>query len=126
MSVPSDLSYTQDHEWLRFEADGTAAVGITEYAQDSLGDITYVELPEAGQVYSAGDTFGVVESVKAASDLFMPVDGEVVAVNGDLDQAPEKVNQSAFEDGWLIRIKPTNADQVAGLLSAEAYAKLIE
>lgn len=126
MSVPSDLSYTQDHEWLRFEADGTAAVGITEYAQDSLGDITYVELPEAGQVYSAGDTFGVVESVKAASDLFMPVDGEVVAVNDDLDQAPEKVNQSAFEDGWMIRIKPTNADQVAGLLSAEAYAKLIE
>lgn len=126
MSVPSDLSYTQDHEWLRFAADGTAAVGITEYAQDSLGDITYVELPEAGQVYSAGDTFGVVESVKAASDLFMPVDGEVVAVNDDLDQAPEKVNQSAFEDGWMIRIKPTNADQVAGLLSAEAYAKLIE
>lgn len=126
MSVPSDLSYTQDHEWLRFEADGTAIVGITEYAQDSLGDITYVELPEAGQVYSAGETFGVVESVKAASDLFMPVDGEVVDVNSDLDQAPEQVNQAAFGDGWMIRIKPTNADQVAGLLSADAYAKLIE
>lgn len=126
MPVPPELSYTQDHEWLRFEADGTTVVGITDYAQDSLGDITYVELPEAGQTYGAGDTFGVVESVKAASDLFMPVDGEVVAVNDALDQAPEKVNQSAFEDGWMIRIKPTNADQVAGLLSAEAYAKLIK
>lgn len=126
MSVPSDLSYTQDHEWLRFEADGTATVGITEYAQNSLGDITYVELPEAGQTFSAGETFGVVESVKAASDLFMPVDGEVVAVNSELDQAPEKVNQSAFGDGWMIRIKPSNADQVAGLLTAEAYGKLAE
>mgnify|MGYP001818464785 CR=1 FL=1 len=126
MSVPSDLSYTQDHEWLRFAADGTAVVGITEYAQDSLGDITYVELPEAGQVYSAGETFGVVESVKAASDLFMPVDGEVLAVNDELDQAPEKVNQSAFEAGWMIQIRPTNADQVTGLLTAEAYAKRIE
>jgi glycine cleavage system H protein len=125
MSVPADLSYTQDHEWLRFEADGTAIVGITDYAQDSLGDITYVELPEAGQTYSAGETFGVVESVKAASDLFMPVDGEVVAVNSELDQAPEKVNQAAFGDGWMIRIKPSNADQVAGLLTAEAYTKLI-
>jgi glycine cleavage system H protein len=82
-------------------------------------------LPEAGQTYSAGETFGVVESVKAASDLFMPVDGEVVAVNSELDQAPEKVNQAAFDDGWMIRIKPSNADQVAGLLTAEAYTKLI-
>ena len=122
---PADAKYTKEHEWIRKVGDDYA-IGITSFAAEQLGDITYVELPEAGQSFSAGETFGVVESVKAASDLFMPVDGEVVAVNSDLDQAPEKVNQSAFGDGWMIRVKPTNADQLAGLLSAEAYAKLIE
>lgn len=123
MRVPPDLSYTQDHEWLKIDAEGNAVVGITEYAQNSLGDITYVELPEVGQTFGAGETFGVVESVKAASDLFMPVDGEILAVNEGLNDAPELANQSPYEDGWIIRIKTANPDQVAALLSPEAYDK---
>jgi len=123
MRVPSDLSYTQDHEWLKFDAEGNAMVGITDYAQNSLGDITYVEVPEAGQTFSAGETFGVVESVKAASDLFMPVDGEILAVNEGLNDTPEQVNQSPYEGGWIIRIKATNPDQLTALLSPEAYEK---
>ncbi len=123
MRVPSDLSYTQDHEWLKIDAEGNAVVGVTDYAQNSLGDITYVELPEVGQAFSAGETFGVVESVKAASDLFMPVDGEILAVNEGLNDAPEQANQSPYEDGWIIRIKPTNPDQLKELLSSEAYQK---
>ncbi len=123
MQVPSDLSYTQDHEWLKIDAEGNAVVGVTDYAQNSLGDITYVELPEVGQAFSAGETFGVVESVKAASDLFMPVDGEILAVNEGLNDAPEQANQSPYEDGWIIRIKPTNPDQLKELLSSEAYQK---
>jgi glycine cleavage system H protein len=123
MRVPSDLSYTQDHEWLKIDAEGNAVVGITDYAQNSLGDITYVEVPEVGQTFSAGETFGVVESVKAASDLFMPVDGEILAVNEGLNDAPEQANQSPYEDGWIIRIKPANPDQLKGLLSSEAYQK---
>ena len=121
MRVPPDLSYTQDHEWLKIDAEGNAVVGITDYAQNSLGDITYVELPEVGQTFSAGDTFGVVESVKAASDLFMPVDGEILAVNERLNDAPELANQSPYEDGWIIRIKTADPDQLAALLSPEAY-----
>jgi glycine cleavage system H protein len=123
MRVPLDLSYTQDHEWLKIDAEGNAVVGITDYAQNSLGDITYVEVPEVGQTFSAGETFGVVESVKAASDLFMPVDGEILAVNEGLDEAPEHVNQSPYEVGWVIKIKPSNPGQLAGLLSSEDYEK---
>lgn len=123
MRVPSDLSYTQDHEWLKIDAEGNAVVGITDYAQNSLGDITYVEVPEVGQTFSAGETFGVVESVKAASDLFMPVDGEILAVNEGLNDVPERANQSPYEDGWIIRIKSTNPDQLTALLSPEAYEK---
>ena len=126
MRVPSDLSYTQDHEWLKIDAEGNAVVGITDYAQNSLGDITYVELPEVGQAFSAGETFGVVESVKAASDLFMPVDGEILAVNEGLNDAPEQVNQSPYEEGWIIRIKPANPDQLNALLSPEAYGAQTE
>ena len=126
MRVPSDLSYTQDHEWLKIDAEGNAVVGITDYAQNSLGDITYVEVPEVGLTFSAGDTFGVVESVKAASDLFMPVDGEILAVNEGLDEAPEQVNQSPYEAGWVIKIKPSNPDQLTGLLSSEDYEKQTE
>jgi glycine cleavage system H protein len=108
---------------LKTDADGNAVVGITDYAQNSLGDITYVELPEVGQTFSAGETFGVVESVKAASDLFMPVDGEILAVNEGLNDAPEQVNQSPYGDGWIIRINPADPDQLKALLSSEAYEK---
>ena len=118
------MKYTKDHEWLQIEADGTCRVGVTDYAQDSLGDITFVELPEVGRSYSAGETFGVVESVKAASDLFMPVDCAVIEVNSALEQAPETVNQDPYEAGWMIRIKPSSAEQVAALLSPEDYGKL--
>jgi len=111
---------------LKIDAEGNVMVGITDYAQSSLGDITYVEVPEVGQTFSAGDTFGVVESVKAASDLFMPVDGEILAVNEGLDEAPEQVNQSPYETGWVIKIKPSNPDQFTGLLSSEDYEKQTE
>lgn len=126
MKIPSNLSYTRDHEWLQVEPDGTARIGITDYAQDSLGDITFVELPEAGRTCATGEVFGVVESVKAASDLFMPVDGEVVEINPALEQAPETVNQDPYEGGWLIRIKLSDPDQLAALLSPEAYGKLTD
>ena len=123
MRVPLDLSYTQDHEWLKIDAEGNAVVGITDYAQNSLGDITYVEVPEVGQTFSAGETFGVVESVKAASDLFMPVDGEILAINEGLENAPEQINQNPYDGGWIIRIKPSNPGQLTGLLSSEDYEK---
>ena len=126
MRIPSDLSYTTDHEWVRIDGEGKAVIGITDYAQNSLSDITYVEVPEVGEAFNAGETFGVVESVKAASDLYMPVDGEVLAVNERLEDAPEMVNQSPYEEAWIIRINATNPDQLAALLSPEAYEKETE
>ncbi|MFP4069631.1 MAG: glycine cleavage system protein GcvH [Verrucomicrobiota bacterium] len=123
--LPADLLYTKDHEWLRVGDDGIAVVGITDYAQQSLGDITFVEFPEAGASFEAGDTFGVVESVKAASDLYMPVDGEVVEINEAVDEAPELVNQDAFGEGWLLKIKLADPSQLEGLLKPGAYADLI-
>ncbi len=124
-SVPSDLRYAKSHEWLKPAADGTALVGITDYAQSSLGDITYVQLPKVGTVFTAGQTFGVVESVKAASDLYLPVAGTVIEVNTALDSAPETVNQDAYTGGWILKLKLTDPASVATLLDAEAYAKLI-
>ncbi|MFQ3271674.1 MAG: glycine cleavage system H protein, partial [Lentimonas sp.] len=97
--LPVDLLYTKDHEWVKMHDDGTATVGITDYAQESLGDITFVELPEVGAALEVGETFGVVESVKAASDLYMPVSGEIVEINEEVDAAPELVNQEAFTQG---------------------------
>ena len=123
--VRSDRKYAKSHEWLKPEADGTATVGITDYAQNSLGDITFVQLPKVGAVFQAGAAFGVVESVKAASDLYAPVAGTVVAVNAALDAAPEKVNQAPFDGGWMIKLKPANAAEAGALLSAADYGKLI-
>lgn len=124
-NVPADLLYTKDHEWIKVHADGTATVGITDYAQESLGDITFVEFPQAGDSFSAGDTFGVVESVKAASDLFMPVDAEVAEINEEADSNPELLNQDPYEAGWLIKIKVQDPAQLDGLLKADAYAEII-
>ncbi len=124
-SVPSDLRYAKSHEWLKPAADGTALVGITDYAQSSLGDITYVQLPKIGTVFTAGQTFGVVESVKAASDLYLPVAGTVIEVNTALDSAPETVNQDAYTGGWILKLKLADPASVATLLDAEAYTKLI-
>src|SRR5215212_10920489 len=108
-NIPADLRYAKSHEWVRVERDGTVTIGITDYAQNSLGDITYVQVPKVGAVLKAGETFGVVESVKAASDLYSPVGGTVVAVNGALDSAPETVNQSPYDTGWMLKLKPDAA-----------------
>lgn len=123
--LPADYLYTKDHEWIQLHDDGTATIGITDYAQESLGDITFVEFPELGATLEIGETFGVVESVKAASDLYMPLGGEVTEINEEVDSAPELVNQQAFTDGWLLKIRLTDDSQVADLMKPAAYAELI-
>jgi glycine cleavage system H protein len=123
-SVPEDLRYTKDHEWLKASADGTALVGITDYAQQSLGDIVYVELPKVGTKFASGATFGVVESVKAASDLYMPIEAEVVEVNSTLESMPELVNQVPYVGGWMLKIRLANPPSVDQLLDAAAYQQL--
>ena len=124
-NIPEDLYYTKDHEWIKTHDDGTATVGITDYAQESLGDITFVEFPQDGESFSTGDTFGVVESVKAASDLFMPVDAEVVEINESVDSAPELLNQDPYGAGWLLKIKLQDRSQLDGLLKADAYQDIV-
>jgi glycine cleavage system H protein len=124
-NVLPDLRYAKSHEWLKLESDGTATVGITDYAQNSLGDITFVQLPKVGAALKAGESFGVVESVKAASDLYAPVAGTVLAVNAALDGAPEKVNHSPFDEGWMLKLKIASRSEVDALLSADDYAKLL-
>lgn len=123
--IPEVLLYTKDHEWIRIHEDGTATVGITDYAQESLGDITFVEFPAPGESFSVADTFGVVESVKAASDLFMPLDAEVLEINEEVDAEPELLNSDPYGKGWLLKIRVTDASQVKNLLTADAYAELI-
>ena len=124
-NVPAHLRYAKSHEWLRVESDGTATVGITDYAQSSLGDITYVQLPKVGATLKAGETFGVVESVKAASDLYAPVAGTVIAVNSALDSAPESVNTAPYDGAWMMKLKLSNSADAAALLDADAYGKLL-
>ena len=123
--LPENLLYTKDHEWVRLDEDDTATIGITDYAQESLGDITFVEFPEVGSEFEAGDVFGVVESVKAASDLYMPVGGKVIEINEAVDAAPEQVNQDAFGKGWLLKIRLTDSSQVNDLMTPKAYASII-
>ncbi|AKU20700.1 glycine cleavage system protein GcvH [Massilia sp. NR 4-1] len=122
MNIPAELKYTESHEWVRLEADGTVTVGITEFAQDALGDIVFVELPKVGTTYIAGDDAAVVESVKAASDIYAPLSGEVVAVNDDVAGAPESINSDAY-GAWLFKLKPSDASALDGLLDAAAYGK---
>ena len=122
MSVPGELSYAKTHEWMRRDED-VATIGITEHAQDELGDVVFVELPEKGATYGAGDAFGAIESVKAVSDLYAPVGGEVVEVNETLNDAPEKVNEDPYGDGWIIKLRVSGEGD---LLSAEEYEKLLE
>ena len=121
---PDDLLYSKEHEWLRV-ADGTGVVGITGHAQEELGDVVYVELPKVGDTFHSGDTFGTVESVKAVSELFMPVSGEVLEINEDLGDAPENVNDDPYGKGWMIRIKIHDASETAHLMSANAYDQYI-
>jgi len=124
-NIPSDLKYVKSHEWLKAAADGTVLVGITDYAQNSLGDITFVQLPKVGAVLKAGETFGVVESVKAASDVYAPVAGTVLEINKSLDANPEKVNQTPYTDGWMLKLKLANPAEAGALLSPEDYGKVI-
>ncbi|WP_017472377.1 glycine cleavage system protein GcvH [Amphibacillus jilinensis] len=122
MDLPNDLKYTDEHVWVREEGD-FISIGVTDHAQDELGDVVFVELPEQGEQLSATDSFGSVESVKTVSELYTPVDGEVVKVNQALEDTPELVNESPYQQGWLIQIKPANPDQLKQLLDSQSYQK---
>ncbi len=124
-NIPEGLLYTKEDEWVRVE-DGEGTVGVTDYAQDALSDIVYIELPDPGDNVEAGETFGVVESVKAASDLYSPVSGEVTAVNEEILDMPETVNSDPYGDGWMVKIKLSDPDQLEGLMDPEAYAAYCE
>ena len=120
METPKDLRYSATHEWSRLE-DGTVTVGITDFAQDQLGDVVFVELPEEGKTFSAGDAAAVVESVKTASDIYAPISGEVIEVNSELEDAPEKLNESPYDEGWLFKLRISDESETESLLSAEDY-----
>jgi glycine cleavage system H protein len=124
--LPGDLKYTKDHEWARVEDDGTVKIGITDHAQTALGDLVYIEPPEIGSTVAAGDSCAVVESVKAASDVYAPVSGEIVEVNEDLGDSPETVNQDPYGNGWIFRMQPSDAGEVDGLMDADAYGAYLE
>ncbi len=122
MNIPEDLQYTKSHEWIRIDGE-IATIGITDHAQDELGDVVFVELPDEGATFDAGESFGTVESVKAVSDLYTPVGGEVVEVNSALEDAPENINEDPYGEGWIVRLRTTDE---ADLLSPEEYEKVVE
>jgi len=126
VNVPSELRYTADHEWVRSEEGGRLRIGITDYAQDALGDVVFVQLPEVGAVVGANDGMSEVESTKSMSDVYAPVAGTVVEVNGDLEQHPEKLNEDPYGDGWICVIDPSDPAAFAGLLDAAGYGTLVE
>lgn len=121
MSAPSYLKYTKEHEWIKDNGDGTATIGITEFAQSELGDIVFVEIEDLGFEFSKDDTFGTVEAVKTVSELFAPIDGEILEINEELEDNPEVVNDDPYGDGWMIKIKISNPSQIEDLLTAEQY-----
>ncbi len=125
-NIPSELRYATTHEWVRPEGDGTYTVGISDHAQELLGDVVFVELPEVGVAVATADDIAVVESVKAASDIYAPITGEIVAINEDLEDSPELVNSDVYGDGWLFRIKAEDVSEVESLLDAEAYEENID
>ena len=124
-NIPGDLQYTEEHEYVRKGKDGNAEIGITDYAQGELGDVVYVELPKVGSKFNKHDVFGTIEAVKAVSELFAPIAGEVVAVNDRLDKEPALVNTDPYTAGWMIKVKPSNTAEVDALLNADAYKKHI-
>ena len=124
-NTPDDLKYTKEHEWVRDNGDGTVSVGITDHAQDSLGDLVFVELPEVGRQVTSGDACAVVESVKAASDIYSPLDGEIVEANDALGDAPETINEDAYGGGWIFKLRLSAAAQLDGLLDATGYQALV-
>ena len=130
MEFPSDLKYTEDHEWIRGGEDGTAVVGVTDFAQSELGDIVYVEVETVGETLSKGEIFGTIEAVKTTSDLYMPVSGEVLEdnprLNGEEEDAPELVNASPYKDGWIVKIKLSDQEELDDLMDAEAYQESIK
>ena len=119
---PPELKYAKSHEWARVEEDGSITIGITDHAQESLGDVVYVEVPDIGDTLAGGDQAGVVESVKAASDIYSPITGEVIAINESLEEEPELVNSDPYNDGWFFRLAPQDLSELEGMLSAEDYA----
>jgi glycine cleavage system H protein len=125
MEYPSELKYTKDHEWVRDNGDGTATVGITEFAQSELGDIVFVDINDVGTTVDKDGTFGTVEAVKTVSDLFMPVDGEIIEINALLEDNPELVNEDPYGEGWMVKIKLSDVSHLDGLLSADAYQEII-
>jgi glycine cleavage system H protein len=125
-NIPEDLKYTQTHEWVSTEADGSARIGITDHAQEALGDLVFVELPSVGDQVDQGDACAVVESVKAASDIYSPITGEVVAVNEDLEDDPGLVNNDPYGDGWLYAVSPSDEAEMGALLDAAAYEETLE
>lgn len=124
--VPAELKYTESHEWVRSEGNGEYTVGITEHAQKLLGDMVFVDLPEIGTEVNSGDDCAVVESVKAASDIYAPVSGKIIAINPDLENSPELVNSEPYNEGWLFRVKIADESELANLLDAESYRSLLE
>lgn len=125
-NVPAELKYAKSHEWARQEADGSVTIGITDHAQQALGDLVFVEVPEMGAELSAGDACAVVESVKAASDVYTPIAGEVTAVNEALADAPETLNEDAYGEGWIFKLQPADASELDGMLDADTYAATLD
>ncbi len=125
-NIPSDLKYISSHEWIREEDDGTVTVGITDHAQELLGDVVYVELPDVDSEVALEDEMAVVESVKAASDIFAPLSGTIIAINEDLEDAPELINSSPYDDGWMFKMQPSEPSELDGLIDAESYQEEIE
>ena len=125
LNLPEDLKYTKDHEWAKL-SDGVVTIGINDYAQDQLGEIVFVELPETGDTFKKDDEFGSVESVKAVSEIYMPVSGEITEINEALEDAPELVNESCYDDGWIIKVKPDDISQFEALLDKGAYLDLLK
>jgi glycine cleavage system H protein len=125
-NIPADLKYLSSHEWVRLEADGSLTVGISDHAQSALGDLVFVETPDVGRQLKAGEAFAVVESVKAASDVYSPVSGEVLVVNDALGATPELINQAPYGDGWLMKIRPSDASELSKLLDASAYQAVVD
>ena len=124
--VPAELKYSKSHEWVQDNGDGTVTVGITDHAQEALGDLVFVELPEIGRTVALEEACAVVESVKAASDIYSPLSGEIAEVNGDLTDAPETINEDPYEAGWIFRLRVANPAELAGLLDANAYTQIAD
>ena len=125
LNLPEDVKYTKDHEWAKADGD-TVTIGINDYAQDQLGEIVFVEMPAVGDSFSAEDEFGSVESVKAVSEMYMPISGEIVAINEDLEDAPQNVNEDCYQSGWIIKVKPSDPSEMDALMDKAAYLEMLK